>query len=550
MDVDGDRGPYEAAMSGRQVVRAVTGLTMLSFLSPVTGLLIEGVLAWRFGASATVDGFRIGMLLVILVQQLLVVSVLPNLIVPLLVRSEQGSARTGWQVVVRLGWVLSVPTAAVTLLLYTMPGPIVTLLAPGFEGAGRETAIFFVRYLSLAFLPILWTGLWVGVLHARRIFWITPVAQMAGNLVFAAILALGRDGHPAVPAVAALVGVCVPLPLSWLAVRRYRQAGGGSTAPVLGRADVRRLAGLAAPLLAGALVAQVGGIIVNRQLSMGAVGSVAAFGYAWKLLQIVAIPSAAIATVLFPLMAVDASRAARRDGGSGTPVMASAGGGDVTRALRMTVFLLVPLTCLLVLVREPLVALLLGRGEFSAEAVALTSRFFGLLVLGAPAVTLTLLLSKACYAGQDTRSPALVQAVGVGVLALAAPVCTARAGAPGLALLLSVIAWLVCLGLVVNPVARVHMPPLATLGRALLGTSAITAASVLAWWATMSLDLVRATVGGIPSTALAIGVGALVFAILTHRSGLSELVDLRSSLRWYGMTMLRRDGGAGLRERP
>ena len=528
-------------MSGRQIARAVTGLTVLSFLSPAAGLLAEAVLAWRFGTSATVDGFRIGMLLVTLVQQLLVVSVLPNVIVPLLVRNDHGDAAAGWRLVVRLGWALSIPTAALTLLLYRWPGAVVAVLAPGLEGSGHDTAVFFVRYLGLSFLPILWTGLWASILYARGVFWITPAAQITGNLLFAAILTVGRDGSTTGPAIAALAGASVPVLLSWAGVRRFRPAHQTPT-PAWRQQDLVRLARLTGPLLAGSAVAQIGGIIVNRELSTLSEGSIAAFGYAWKLLQIVAIPSAAIATVLFPRMVLSASRAAH--GGYAPRALASAGVPGVTigRALRITVFLIVPVTCVLFLSREPLVSLLLGRGRFGLDAVASTSRLFGLLVLGAPPTVLALLLTKAYYAGQDTSSPALVQAAGVGVLVLLAPLCTARAGDLGIALLLSGLSWLTCVGLMVHPAARAHVPPVATLRGVSLATCTITATSALAWWATSSLGPIRAVIGNIPTSLLAIGVGALVFVILTTRSGLPEFADVTRYLRWRGTALLRRCG--------
>jgi len=63
--------------------RSAAILTVLSVLSPFSGLLMEMVLAWGYGASGVVDAFRIASLLLVLGNQLFFGYLLPHVTVPL-----------------------------------------------------------------------------------------------------------------------------------------------------------------------------------------------------------------------------------------------------------------------------------------------------------------------------------------------------------------------------------------------------------------------------------------------------------------------------------
>ena len=61
-----------------ETARAAIALTVLSLLSPIAGMAVEMALAWRYGTSSVADAYRIGAMLLLMGQQLLVLQILPH----------------------------------------------------------------------------------------------------------------------------------------------------------------------------------------------------------------------------------------------------------------------------------------------------------------------------------------------------------------------------------------------------------------------------------------------------------------------------------------
>src|SRR3989454_5330676 len=155
--------------------RAAATLSGLAVLSPLAGLAVEIALAWRFGASPTVDAFRIGMLLLVFGQQLFVIQILPHAVVPVFAEYRgRGQEKEAWHVVLSVANLLLVPAILFSVLVFFHPEPIVGLLAPGLAGEGRGTAAGVVRwFLAPASLLVL-DGVAGGGVVAAQEFFVPP----------------------------------------------------------------------------------------------------------------------------------------------------------------------------------------------------------------------------------------------------------------------------------------------------------------------------------------------------------------------------------------
>ncbi len=381
---------------GHPTARAATTLSGLALLSPVAGMAVEIALAWRFGASPTVDAFRIGALLLLFGQQLFVLQILPHAVVPVFSEYRaRGEEQEAWHVALSLANLLVVPALLVSLLVILYPKPVVGLLAPGLAGEAKELAALFIRWFLPTCVLLVWNGVAVGVLYAHDVFAVPPAAQLLGNLVLvAAILTLGRALGPTSLVIAVLASAVLGSLL--YASRLFplmRQAGARPSWKLdIRHPGVRKSLKLAAPLLGTILLSQWISVVGNRALSGLPPGNIALFGYAWKLGQLVLLVPLSLATVLFPRLA---------DARFSRPV------GEFPelciRALRMALFIAIPLACLLFIFRVRLVTLLFERGAFSAEASRAVAGLFALLLLGAPAAAVAVNLEKMFYAGQQTR---------------------------------------------------------------------------------------------------------------------------------------------------
>src|SRR3989454_7530384 len=139
--------------------RAAATLSGLAVLSPLAGLAVEIALAWRFGASPTVDAFRVGMLVLVFGQQLVVIQILPHAVVPVFAEYRgRGQEKEAWHVALSVANLLLVPAILFSVLVFFHPEPIVGLLAPGLAGGARETAAVVVRWFVPAASLLGWHG--------------------------------------------------------------------------------------------------------------------------------------------------------------------------------------------------------------------------------------------------------------------------------------------------------------------------------------------------------------------------------------------------------
>lgn len=412
--------PYDLA-------RSVGVLSLISLLSPLAGLLLELVLALRFGASGTVDAFRIVSLLLVLGSQLFFGTWLPQMVIPLYAEFRaKGLEPEGRRLILAMGLVLSLAGLGLLSWIWLKPESLVGFLAPGMPPESRGEAFLLMRYGALALPLIMWSGLISCVLQSHQIFWTSPVSQLVSNLLMvAALLLTGRAWGAGALVLGVLSGAGLMLVLHlgclvWLLQRQGIAAmPAGAAIPW---ATLGRTLSASIPIIGTLLVGQWSSVAMNRTLSLLPVGTLAGFGYAWKLLMLMSIMPTSLSTVVFPSLS-DAS--ARRD--------PTAFSRLATRAVRMTLVLSVPLSAALYMAGETLIELIFARGAMSAIAIAQIGEIFGILVLGAPASLVLGMLTKIAFSLQDTRAPALTAVASAIGISLILPEAARLAGASGVA---------------------------------------------------------------------------------------------------------------------
>jgi putative peptidoglycan lipid II flippase len=133
-------------------------------------------------------------------------------------------------------------------------------------------------------------------------------------------------------------------------------------------------------------------------------GSLTALNYGWIIMLLPqGVIAQSVATALFPTLAALVAREERVE-------MRRIFG--VT--LRNLLFLTLPATVGLLVLREPIIRLLLERGAFDAESTAATAWALGFFALGLAGHAVVEITTRAFYALKNTKTP-----VGIGVAAMA-----------------------------------------------------------------------------------------------------------------------------------
>ena len=414
---------------------SVARLGVVSVFSSLSGLAVEMTLAWRFGASETVDAFRVSVLLLVLGQQMFVHAVWPNVLVPLFAEYRlRGRESDAWRVALVLATVLAMATGALSLLVFIWPEPVVQLFGPGLTGDARSTGMFLVRWFGLTLVPVVWIGFAASILYTRRMYAVRPGVQVLSNLAVGAMVAMFARSLGSSSLVAGvMIGSIVSCVVCGAMMRRLMRET-GIRLHYTARVDYRGLGQvlrLAIPLAGSVVAGFWGTVAVNRALSGLAVGTLATFGYAWRMCQPASMGPAVMGAVLFPQFAQSWY------GGPGEEFRTVC-----TAALRMGGFVAIPITCIGFFLRIPLVSLLFERGEFSAGTVADTSWLFALLLLCVPASVAADYVQKMLYATQRMWFPTGVQLVGALLLTVVGRTVADRFGAEGLAVTYVLLVWL------------------------------------------------------------------------------------------------------------
>lgn len=378
----------------------------ISFLgSRLLGVARTAVIADQYGTSVELDAFWVAMRLPDLVFQLLAGATLASAFIPVYARVLQHRGeRSAWRLAsIVLNWVL-LGTLALSVGVFFAAEWIVPALAPGLgedsgvQDAITEDAVFLTRVLLLS--PILFSisGMLTGILHARRHFLLPAISPMLYNLaiILGALLLPEQLGVEAlVIGVVAGSGLHLMIQLPALSTALRRTGGGLGLHFNLADPEAREVLRLMAPRTLGLAAAQVNLIVLTFFGSLVGDSSISALNFAWLLLMFpVGLFGMSLATAVFPSLAERAALAG--------PAAVNA---MVSQTLRFTLFLAIPASVGMLLLRDSIVATLLEHGAFDAAATELVSDALLFYSIGIFAHAAIEIVSRGFYVLGDTRTP-------------------------------------------------------------------------------------------------------------------------------------------------
>lgn len=447
--------------------------------SRVLGLARNMALGGVFGTSPELDAYFAAFRLPDVIFQLLAGAALASAFIPTFsTYLTKGELQEAWKLASIVLNLVALGTMFLALAAFMLAPWLVPLTVPGFLPEHQQLTVLLTRIMLLSPVFFCLSGILSGILQARHHFLFPAVAPLLYNLaiIIGTLLLSGPLGIVG-PAVGVAVGSALHLVVQVPALRRsgmvYRAA---LTFDHPGVREVLRLMG---PRVLGFAAIQVNWLVTTALASMLAAGSLAALNYAWALAVLpITVFGVAIATAAFPAMAEQAAQQRQE-----------ALGHTLSASLRLILFLTIPASLGLLLLRDPLIALVFQRGLFSqasAQAVAWALLFYA---LGLWALSAQEVVTRGFYALHDTRTPLFFS---LGAMVLHLLLCLSLVsplGHGGLALALSLSGTLEALGLLLVLRGRVTAwqgaPLLASMGR----TGAASVAMTLALSAFLRISL-------------------------------------------------------------
>ena len=412
-------------------------------MTRVLGYVRERVFAYYFGNdSVPADAFRAALRIPNTLRSLLGEGTLLASFIPVYAalneRPDKGPARALAGAILGL---LLLAAGVLALVGIALAPSITTVLAKGFDQPRRELTITLVRIL----FPM--TGLMVisawclGVLNTHRRFFLPYAAPALWNVAgIVAMLAAGTwFANRALPpdvqlhrlalalawgtVAGSLLQIAVQLSACWRLLHGIVLRI--STTPE----GVRNVLVAWLPLLLGAGVAQLSGLIDTLLGSFTGPGGVSALGYA-QLIQVLPISlfGVSVTAVSLPELSRDA---VARGGGPAPNEQLRA---RIAVGFRRIVFFIVPSSIAFIVMSREIVAALYQTGRFTPDATALVGRVLAAYGIGLLGQATVKLFASGFYAMRDTRTPVKIAALSLVVSTSLAWVLMRWLGAPGIAL--------------------------------------------------------------------------------------------------------------------
>lgn len=485
------------------VARSAGILAIGNVLSRTLGLLRETIISYLFGASGELSAFILAARVPTMIYDFLVGGLLSAALVPVFSDYARPERRAElWRVVSAVLCVVGLGMALLMILLELFAWPVARLIGGGFDEDLIGVVATSLRIMGPAVFFFGLSGILTGLLYALKSFTFPALA--------AAVFNLG-------------IVVCAPLLSPWLGI--YSLPIGvtvGSLSqlllllPALRRTSVklrlvwqhpalRRILLLYIPVSVSLLVGQFQVLVDANLVSRTGPESASWMRYATTLIQFpLGLVPVAVSLAALPTLSQHAAAARWPEYRT-----------TFARGLRLVLVLLVPSIIGLYILAEPIVRLLFEHGSFVARDTVWTARALHLYLLGLGFAGVDFLLNYAFYARQDTRTPAIVGILAVGVYLVVALVLIQPFGFLGLVLADSAkhighacVMWV----LMIRAVGSLHGEGIrSTVWKSALASGLM---AIVLWLATQWLvaSLPESFLGRILVVAAAVTLGAAVYA--------------------------------------
>jgi putative peptidoglycan lipid II flippase len=413
--------------SGRHAARVAAGI----LVSRVLGYVRQRVFAHYFGNGAAADAFGAALRIPNTVRSLLGEGTLSASFIPVyagLNEKNKDAARALAGAVLGL---LVLASAVLALIGITFAPAITALVAQGFDGPRRELTTTLVRIL----FPM--TGLMVvsawclGILNTHRRFFLPYAAPALWNIagiaamVGAAAWLKGEGLYGLSLALAwgtvagSVLQIAIQLPACW------RLLGGIPFRVSFAPEGVRQVITAWLPLVVGAGVAQLSGLVDTFLGSFTGTGGLASLGYA-QLVQVLPISLFGVAVTAVALP--DLSRDAVSD--TANEQLRN----RIATGFRRIAYFVLPSAFALAAFGPQIVGALFQTGRFDADDTMLVGGVLAAYGIGLLGQSTVKLFASGFYAMRDTRTPVKIAIASLVISALLSWFFMRRLGPAGIAL--------------------------------------------------------------------------------------------------------------------
>ncbi len=392
--------------SNRQIARAA-GTVMIAILFGQIAGLVRGILVARaFGASPELDAFvaanRVSETLFLLVAGGALGSAFIPTFTGLIAKDDMAAA---WKLASSIANAVTLTLSLLALLLAFFAPQVVRYalgLSSDPEIFALTISLLRIQLVSAVLFGL--GGLIVGILNAHQIFLIpalTPAMYQIGIIFGAVFLAptMGIHGLAWGVVIGSLLYLLVLLPTL------FKQKGSYTFTLDFYNPNTRQVFLLMGPRLLGVAVVQLNFWVNLNLASKMPFGSITGLNYGFSLMLMAqAVIAQSVAIAVMPTFS------AQHALGQSDEMRAS-----LASTLRGVIFLAFPASIGLILLREPLIAMLYQRGKFDGQDTQLVAWALLWYAAGMVGHSIMEILTRAFYAQHDTKTPVFIGVIAMGL---------------------------------------------------------------------------------------------------------------------------------------
>lgn len=374
----------------------------MTLISRIFGFLRDTVIAMMFGSSAAADAFFVAFRIPNIQRRILGEGAMSAAFIP--VFSEYLNTKTKdevWELASNLFTVLFLILLGISLGIMLFAPYVVMVFAPGFidDPAKFDLTVTLTRCMAPFLIFVGLAALCMGILNTHKVFALPALAPVLLNIcmIGGALLIAPRMEQPIMGlAIGVLAGGVLQLLFQLPAT--IRKGFKFSFSMNWKHPGIVKIGKLMIPAILGMAVYEINILVDTLLASLLPGGSISYLYYGNRLVQLpLGVFGVALSIALLPMLS---GQAVRRE--------FSELRDTLSFGIRLVLFITVPATVGLILLRVPIINTLWERGEFvpaTTEGTAIALLYYS---IGLCAFAGTKVMATAFYSLQDTKTPAKI----------------------------------------------------------------------------------------------------------------------------------------------
>jgi len=385
---------------------AVSGMTILS---RIFGFIRDAFIAMTFGSSTAADAFFVAFRIPNMQRRVLGDGAVSSAFIPVFAEVlAQNGKQAAQELTANIFNILLILLSTASLILFIFSPAVITVFAPGFLDNPEKfkLTVDLTRWMAPYLFFIGLTAFSMGILNSLKVFALPAATPILQNILMIAsmIILVPQMEEPIFGlAIGVVIGgalqVLIQLPL-------IRKKGYGFKKYLrFKQPEVIKIAKLMGPAIFGLAVYEVNLLVDTLLASTLAEGSISYLYYGNRLVQLpLGVFATALAIVLLPTLSRHAAQGELKNLVK-----------TLSFSIRFILFITIPATIGLIILREPIVNTLWERGAFLHTTTQNTAVALLYYSIGLCAFSGIKIIAPAFYSLQDTKTPAKIGIYSMGL---------------------------------------------------------------------------------------------------------------------------------------